>query len=404
MLDGIRVLDLTRLLPGPFCTGMLADMGADVIRVDQPGEEYTIVGVVARTSDRDRVNAYDGLARNKRSLSLNLKAPQARQVLYRLVETADVVIESYRPGVAAALGVDYQTLSAIRPDLIYCSISAYGQDGPYRNIPAHDVNIVSAAGLLSFPGDDEGRPVHPGTHVADLGSGMYATVGILAALFNRTRTGAGTAIDIAMLDCVVAWLAHHASLYFLEGTRLVSHPGERKLDLFPTADGKLLTIVPAEQRHWNTLCEVVGHPELKASWPLRDREARRRALGVVGEALRTKTRDEWWAIFQERVTGVSPLYDLPEALEDAQVLAREMVVEVDHPTFGPVRQLGTPLKFAQDMFAVRRLAAAPGADRDAILRELGWDESEIAALEAEGTFGASPRVPATSTAGAKEEA
>ena len=398
MLEGVRVLDLSRLLPGPFCTGILADLGADVIRIDPPdGQPYSIINMVTQGEpDQERIRAYDGLARNKRSIVLDLKREQGREVLFSLVKTADVVIESFRPGVAARIGVDYETLSAIRRDLIYCSISSFGQHGPYRDVPAHDMNAASTAGILSFPGDADGNPVHPGVQMADLGSGMYAAIGILAALWDRSQTGEGAALDIAMSDAAMGWLAHHATLFLLDGRRMVSRPGERTLDILETADGKRFLLQVGEQPFWDRLCDTLGLPELKELWPLREQEPRARALEAMQEVIGTRPFDEWWALFQKGISFISPLHDLADALADPHALAREMVVPAEHPVFGTVRQLGTPIKSSRSRFKIRRFASAPGADRDEVLRELGWDDGRIGAMKAQGAFGSQPASPGQS--------
>ncbi len=392
-LAGIRVLDLSRQLPGPFCTWLLADLGADVIRIEDP----TAIARARGAGDAPlpgSERAYDPrrevLNRNKRSLVLNLKTPAGRDVFYRLAERADVVVEGFRPGVTRRLGIDYETLRAKNPRLVYCSVSGWGQTGPYREVAGHDIDYLAVAGVLGLTGPADGPPVIPGVQVADIGGGaLMAAFGIMVALFHRERTGQGQHIDVSMLDGAFAWLGHIIGRFFTGEVwtrgRGLLNGGVPCYNVYPTADGKYVAVGALEPWFWANLCRRLGRedliPKQFATGP--EGEAVRAELGAI---FRTRTRDEWAAELMGADTCVAPVNDLAEALADPQLQARQMVLDLDDPRYGRVRQVGFPVKFSATPGQVRHLGGPLGEDTEAILRELGYSPAEVEELRRAGAI------------------
>lgn len=392
-LDHIRVLDLTRLAPGPHCTMILADLGADVIRVEEPGggrraeEERAQMTEAQRLAERRR-DAYNALNRNKRSIALNLKDPEAKEAFYALARTADVVVEGYRPGVVGRLGVDYATLSAMNPRLVYCSISGYGQDGPYRLVVGHDINYVAMSGALSMIGNEAG-PAIPANLLADYGGGgMHAVVGILTALLARERTGRGQQVDIAMSEGVMTLAA--AAFSEALGTGVPVRPGQHRLTgllpqygVYACKDGGQIAVGANEPWFFDNLCRELGGEE-HVGQIFATGERREAVRAFFRRAFAEKTRDEWWAQLRDKDVCAAPVYSLEEATVDPHVRARDMIVDVPHEEFGAVPQVGISVKLSETPGAIRHGAPARGADTEALLREVGWDAARIAGLRAGG--------------------
>ncbi|MHB8575608.1 MAG: CaiB/BaiF CoA transferase family protein [Dehalococcoidia bacterium] len=393
-LDNVRILDLTRLAPGPHCTMMLADLGADVIRIEEPGGGRRAVAERERegAEERERLerrrNAFQALNRNKRSIVLNLKVAEARQAFQRLAETADVVVEGFRPGVAQRLGVDYETLRARNPRLVYCSISGYGQDGPYRLLVGHDINYIAMAGALGIVGPAGGRPSIPANLLGDYaGGGMHAVIGILTALLARERTGRGQFVDISMTDGVLTLLA--AALSESYGNQEFVRRGSHRLtgalpqyNVYECADGRWISIGNNEPWFYDNFCNAIGRPDLAGTQG--DAGRRGEIFAAFSAALKTKTRDEWFAELKDKDACVAPVYDLEELEHDPQIQAREMLVDVPHAEFGAVKQVGISVKLSETPGAIRSPAAERGAHTNEVLRDAGVSDAELAALRAAG--------------------
>jgi alpha-methylacyl-CoA racemase len=379
-LEGIRVLDLTRLAPGPFCTMLLGDLGADVIVVEEaPGAGRRFdVGM------GERARAFNALGRNKRSIGLNLKDDRARAVFYRLLEGADVVVEGFRPGVVKRLGVDYETVSARNPRVVYCSLSGYGQSGPYASLVGHDINYISIGGALGMIGWPGQPPTIPLNVIADFaGGGLYAAFAILAAVIARGKTGRGQHVDMAMSDGVTSLLTFLANLYF--GSGHVMRRGEELLNgtapfynVYETADGGWLSIGCLEPWFWRELCQALACEEYIPHQ--NNREKFPEMLDFLRRKFREKTRDEWFEELRQRDICVAPVYSLDEVFADPHVRERGMIAELEHPQFGTVRQVGVGPKFSETPGSVRSTASRQGEHTEEILREAGYSEEEIAAL------------------------
>jgi crotonobetainyl-CoA:carnitine CoA-transferase CaiB-like acyl-CoA transferase len=374
-LAGVRVLDLSRLLPGPYCSMILADHGADVLRIE------------ARHLAAAEPLPLFTLHRNKRFMSLNLKTDEGRQVFYKLARGADVVLEGFRPGVVARLGVDYETLHDLNPRLVYCSISGYGQAGPRRDVVGHDVNYLAYGGLLGLMGPPGAPPLIPGTQVADVLAGLNATVGILLALLARERTGQGQYVDVAVTDGVLAELPVATTLYWLTGRPpapanwLLAHRYPW-YNTYETADGKYLALGAIEGHFWRALCEHLGVPEYAALQY--DEERREEMVAFLRRTFKTKTRDEWLAELGHLDVCIAPVLALPEALADEGSQDRDMVLTLTHPTLGEMSLLGVPVKLSGTPGAVRTPAAEFGAHTRQVLAELGYSDVEIERFQAQG--------------------
>ncbi|HLZ69070.1 MAG TPA: CaiB/BaiF CoA-transferase family protein [Dehalococcoidia bacterium] len=389
-LDNIRVLDLTRLAPGPHCTMILADLGADVIRIEEPGGGRRAVMEREREADPQReqrerrLAAFRALDRNKRSVALNLKAPEALAAFYRLADRADVVIEGYRPGVVKRLGVDFETLAARNPRLVYCSISGYGQQGPYRLLVGHDINYAAMAGALSITGPADGPPYFPANLLGDYaGGGMHAVIGILTALWARERTGRGQYVDISMTEGILTLLA--AALSESYGTGEFVRRGVHRLTgalpyygLYRCKDGQYLSLGANEPWFYDNLMTAVGRPDLAGTQG--DTARREEVRAVLRAAIAMKTRDEWFAALQDKDVCVAPVYELDELERDPQIAARQMLVDVPHPEFGTVKQVGVSVKLSETPGAIRSPAPQRGQHTEEVLREAGLTDAEIEAL------------------------
>ncbi|MGH2698658.1 MAG: CaiB/BaiF CoA transferase family protein [Actinomycetota bacterium] len=384
-LEGVKVLDLTRLLPGGYATLLMADLGADVVKVEQPGK-----GDYIRLSPPmvgEHSAAHIALNRNKRSMTINLKAPEGRDLLGRLAEDYDVLVESFRPGVMDRLGVGYEALSERNPELVYCAISGYGQEGPRARTAGHDVNYIGYAGVLSTVGAEGEGPVIPGVQIGDLaGGGMAAVIAILAALVQRSATGRGDFCDISMMDGAVSWLSMHAAEFFASGkvpqreqtTLSGAFPCYR---VYPAADG-WLTVGALEPQFWSALCEAIGRPDLLGDG-FAAGSRRAEVVAQLEVLFATKSRAEWMAHFEGLDVCVGPVNDYAEAFADEQVLQRAMVIEDDVPGAGPFKHLGNPIRLRSAPSAlVRRPPPRLGEHTDEILERAGIDEASRAALRA----------------------
>ncbi len=386
-LEGIRVLDLTRLAPGPFCTMLLGDLGADVVVVEEPPG----VGRRMDIGMSERAQAFNALARNKRSVGLNLKDAKAQEAFLKLAEKADVVLEGFRPGVVKRLGVDYETVSKRNPRLVYCSLSGYGQTGPYAMLVGHDINYISVGGALGAIGWPGTPPAIPLNLIADFaGGGLYAAFAILAAIIARQTTGRGQYVDMAMSDGVTSLLAFSASQYFSGG--LVPKRGAEFLNggipayhVYETSDGKWLSIGCLEPWFWAELCQALGCKDYIPHQ--NNREKFPEIFEYMRKRFREKTRDEWFEELRQHDICIAPVYDLGEVFDDPHVQARGMIAELDHPEFGKVRQVGVGPKFSDTPGAVRTTAPKRGAHTDELLREAGYGEGEIEEMKAAGIAG-----------------
>ncbi len=386
-LEGIRVLDLTRLAPGPFCTMLLGDLGADVVVVEEPPG----VGRRFDAGTNERAQAFNALARNKRSVGLNLKDPKAQEAFLCMVEKADVVVEGFRPGVVKRLGVDYETVSKRNPRIIYCSLSGFGQTGPYASLVGHDINYISVGGALGMIGWPGQPPAIPMNIVADFaGGGLYAAFGILAAVIARGTTGRGQWVDMAMSDGVTSLITFIANQYFAGGH--VPQPGADFLNgavpayhVYETSDGKWLSVGCLEPWFWSELCKALGCEEFIPHQSNRERFPE--MFGFLRGKFREKTRDEWFEELRQRDICIAPVLALDEVFEDPHVQARGMVAELPHPEFGTVRQVGIGPKFSDTPGAVRSLAPKRGAHTDEMLGEVGYSQAEIDEMRAAGIAG-----------------
>jgi alpha-methylacyl-CoA racemase len=389
-LSDIRVLDLSRLLPGGFCSLMLADFGAEVLKVEDTG-----MGDYIRWSppyyegaeDSARSALYLALNRGKRSIRLNLKEERGREVLLKLVKEHDVLLESFRPGVLDRLGVGYDRLREENPGLVYCAITGYGQDGPYRDRSGHDMNYLGLIGLLGLTGEKDGPPIMSGGQIADLGGGaLMAAFGILAALHERERSGEGQLVDVSMADGALSWLALVAGRYLADG--MVPKRGEPELAgglvcyrPYACKDG-WVTLGALEPKFWQAWCRGVGREDLiEKQFERPGSEAHAEVERIFLE----RTRDEWQQFATQNDCCLEPVLDIAEALDSELVRAREMVVELDQPGVDkPVRQLGVPVKLSRTPGKVDKPGPALGQHTDEVLQTLGYSTGEIDALKEAG--------------------
>ena len=388
-LDGIRVLDLTRLLPGGFCSQMLVDFGAEVIKVEDTGagDYIRYAPPLHEVTDPEagadegatRSGLYLSLNRGKRSIRLDLKSEEGRKAFYRLVPTADVVLEGFRPGIAEKLGVDYETLSHIDPGLVYCSISGYGQDGPARDRAGHDINYLGATGMLAMTGQAGGPPIQPAGQIGDLGGGaMDVAFGILAALIEKGKSGKGQMVDISMTDGAFAWLAMAAGATLVDGQS--PRRGEVMLGggiicylTYQAADG-WISCGALEPKFWRAFCEGTGNEDLIEHQFERPGSE---AWEKVALIFRERTRDEWKAFNDQHDCCIEPILELDEALESELFEARGMVVEFEQPGIGPVRQIGSPIRMSRTPAGEASAAPAIGADTREVLASAGLAPKEI---------------------------
>jgi crotonobetainyl-CoA:carnitine CoA-transferase CaiB-like acyl-CoA transferase len=383
-LQGLRVLDLTLTLPGPYCTHLLADFGAEVIKIENPEvggdwfrhEQPAMKGMGLRFLD---------LNRNKKSLTLNLKFPQGKDIFFALARSSAVIVEGFRPGVVERLGIDYPRVKEINPRVVYCSISGYGQDGPYRLLAGHDINYLGYSGIVDTAGYEDRPPTLPSVFIADYSAGgLMAAVGILVALMAVPHGGKGQFVDISMFDGVVG--LQHAALaeYISTGS-----PPERGrfwaagnipcYSLYETKDGRAISLGPLEPHFWANLCRALGREDfIEHQWA--EGKKREEIYAFFRDSFRQKTRDEWVEFFQGQDVCLGPVKNIEETLEDPQVQHRRMIVEVDHPQAGRLKQIGIPIKLSDTPGDAGNPAPSLGQHTEELLKELGYSAGMIADL------------------------
>lgn len=392
-LHGVTVLDLTRVLSGPYCTMLLADMGARVIKVERPGD-----GDETRAWGPPFVGGesayFLGTNRNKESLALDFKRPEGRRILARLVDRADIIVENFRPGTLARMSLDYASLKDARPRLIFASISGFGQTGPRRFEAGYDAVMQAEGGLMSITGDPDGPPFRVGVAIADLVAGMLTAHGIVLALYAREKTGRGQQVDIGMLDGVVSILSYHASMHLtanIRSTRVGNrHATIAPYDVFATGDGEFFLAVGNDDQ-FRRFCTAAGIASLSDDPRFATNPARvvhhvelRQRLSPI---LCARPRAEWIEVLTKAGVPCGAVRDVPEALSDPQILAREMVQSVEHATAGLLKVVGVPIKLSETPGSVRTAPPTLGQHTDAILRELDMREEDIAALRREQVIG-----------------
>src|SRR5260221_9102645 len=402
-LEGLRVLDLTRVLVGPLASMMLGDLGAEVIKVERPGEGDETRHVEPLREGESHY--FLAINRNKLGIAVDMKQPAGREILVERARQSDVFLENFRPGVAKRLGLDYESLHQVNPRLVYCSISAFGQTGPYASRSALDIAIQAMSGVMSLTGEPGGPPTRMGLPMADLCGGLYAVIGVLSAIQERQRTGRGQFIDFSMLDGMVGLLMYMATRVFMTGEDSpkigTGHYGIVPYGAYPASDGHLV-IANIGEMFWPKICAAIGRPEL-AGDPRYDsnpkRVARRAEVdALLNEALATRTVAEWDAIFERHDVPHAPILQVSEVLANAQVLARGMVTEYEHPRLGRFPALGRAIRFPDHEGVPMKAPPLLGEDDERVLGGLlGYSPERIAELRRAGVIGSSEEGPATSS-------
>ncbi len=396
-LEGITILDLTWVLSGPYAAMLLGDLGADVIKVERPPW-----GDIARTTG-PYSNGWSGyffsVNRGKRSIAIDLRGEEGKELFRRLAEKADVVMENFTPGTMERLGIGYEDLARRNPRLIFASTSGFGQTGPYRERPALDIIVQAMGGIMSITGEAGGRPVRPGASMGDISAGLFTAVGILSALFERERSGLGQAIDISMLDCQVSVLENAIMRYFVTGSPPgplgTRHPSATPFQAFPTADGYLVVALSfGEENQWQLLCGALGLPELidDERFATSPRRTSRHAElePILEAAFRARTTAEWLDMLGPMGIPCGPINTIPQVVTDPQVRERGMIREVSHPRAGTIPIANTPFRLSRSEAGIKGSPPDLGADTVVVLAEmLGIAAGEVAELEERGVVATS---------------
>lgn len=389
-LNGLKILDFTTLLPGPFATMCLADMGADVLRIVSASRPDLADSLPPFLPGTKMSAASAQLGRNKRILTLNLKDERAIQLIHQLVAEYDIVIEQFRPGVMKKLGLDYESLKAVNPRLIYCSLTGYGQTGPMRDRAGHDMNYIALSGMASYSGTKAAGPSLFGMQIADVASGSNNTmIGVLAAVICRQNTGKGQYIDISMTDGMIAFNASVGASFLLDGKETGREGmflnGGSLYDYYETKDGQYVTFGGLEPQFFKAFCQTIGRPDLIAGGCIRRDLAEVKAQ--VREIMKTKSRDEWTAVFKEVDACFEPVLSLTEAFASEHVQERGMVVEVPGPNGEKVRQIANPIKFSETPPEYRSIGKpVTNADNKEVVLGLGYSEAEFEEFAKSGLF------------------
>ena len=388
-LDGVVVLDLSKLLPGSLCGQMLADMGAEVIKIEdlQGGDAFRY----SNPSYENIGSLFHMLNRNKRSMRLNLSAPAGREIMLQLVDKADVLLETFRPGLMEKLGLGYEELSRRNPRLVYSSLTGFGQDGPYRDLPSHDINLLSLSGILDLIGEKGGRPVVPGLQIAGVGGGtMNCCIGILAALYQRVHTGRGTYLDVSILDGTTPFLSICMAEYMATG--VAPQRGDNQVgggtafyNVYETADGKYIALGCLEPKFWGNFCRAIDREDL-IDQQFNPPESQQENIQEVQKIIRQKTREEWLNQLEVKDICISPVNTLEEAHQDPHIRQRGLWFKTEHPMDGMVGQQGFPIKFGQKRPGLKRPAPGYGEHTEDILRELGLSKEELKNLAEAGVI------------------
>ena len=391
-LEGIRILDLSRMLPGPYCSMILADLGAEVIHVNNPRYPYANPPPFYQKG-RYRESAFNSiLMRNKKSISLNLKNKQAKQIFYELVKKADIVLETFRPKVTTKLKIDYETLSKINKSLIYCSLTGYGQNGPYEQIAGHDMNYVGLCGILDLnreriPFGNEGsnfKPIVPGIQAADIGGALVATIGILGAIIGRNcdPQKKGQYIDVSMLDSVFSFMPMTAAITFSKNlndgiqNENILHGSVPYYSIYETKDHRYVSVGAIELKFWHALCEGLEREDLKNKQTVKGEE-REYVFNELKNEFIKRTQSECIETFKGLDACVMPIKSFNEACTDPQIIARKMVESFPHPKFGHVPNIASPIKYSHTPLSIRSLAPKLGEHTKEILKDLNYSDEEI---------------------------
>ncbi|WP_220815604.1 CaiB/BaiF CoA transferase family protein [Pseudomonas paralcaligenes] len=387
-LSSLKVLDFSTLLPGPFASLLLADMGAEVLRIESPSRTDLVRVLPPHVDGVSTSHAY--LNRNKRCLALDLKQPEALEVVRRLVREYDIVLEQFRPGVMDKLGLGYEALKAINPGLIYVSITGYGQTGPYKDRAGHDLNYLALSGLASYTGRRDSGPLPLGVQVADIAGGsLHGVIGLLAAVIARQGSGQGQRVDISMTDCAFSLHAMAGAGFLAGGVEPAMENqvlnGGSFYDYYRTRDGRWLSVGSLEPQFMQRFCATLGRPELAAlGLSAKDQDRLKREIAIEVEK---HDLAEWQQRFAEVDACVEPVLSLAEAVEHPQLAVRGVVTEVPREGRPAQRQIACPIRFSEGLEPPRHIGAAVGAHNDEVLRELGYDEEEIARLKAGKVLG-----------------
>lgn len=386
-LEGIKILDLSRLLPFEYCTLMLADLGAEVLKVEEPkiGDYMRWIPPILKKESA----LFCMLNRNKKSMSLNMRDEEGKEIIRKLVKEYDVLFESFRPGVMKKLGLNYDSLKEINPRLIFCSATGYGQSSPYKHRPGHDINYISIAGILEATGRHTGAPVIPGIAIADMSIGIFAAFAILAGIIARDRIGRGQYIDMSMTDCMISFNTMGVSSYISKklssDSLIIGATGEEPCyNVFKTKDNKFISLGNIEEKFWINLLRLIDREDLK-EYQYASGEKRDKAMDELQDIFIQKTREEWMDLFDGKDICFSPVNTMEDVFSDPHVKHREMLVEMEHPVEGKVTQIKSPFKFSETLVEIKMASPVLGEHTAEVLRGLGYDEHRIDELRELGT-------------------